>query len=61
VNGLIHDSPVGPLTLVSDGMRLVGLHFAGWTPPAAAMRASDKVLAAAAGQLDAYRSRRNAV
>jgi methylated-DNA-[protein]-cysteine S-methyltransferase len=39
---------------VSDGARLVGLHFAGWTPPDAAISASDKVLSEASRQLDAY-------
>ena len=54
VNVLMHDSPVGPLTLVSDGERLVGLYFAGWSPPAGALRASDDLLTATARQLDAY-------
>jgi methylated-DNA-[protein]-cysteine S-methyltransferase len=43
---------------VSDGARLVGLHFADWTPPAGAFSTSDKVLAMAAQQLDAYFARR---
>lgn len=54
VNALIHDSPVGPLTLVSDGDWLVGLHFEGWNPPAAALHKSDALLATTARQLDAY-------
>ena len=54
LNAVVHGSPVGPLSLVSDGARLVGLHFAGWTLPAAAIGASDQVLSEAARQLDAY-------
>lgn len=54
MNTLVHDSPLGPLTLVSDGARLMGLHFAGWTQPADAVRQTDDVLARAARQLDAY-------
>jgi methylated-DNA-[protein]-cysteine S-methyltransferase len=54
VNAVIHDSPVGPLTLVSDGAHLVGVHFEGWIPPAAAARASDEVLVSAGQQLNAY-------
>lgn len=50
----VHDSPIGPLTLVSDGVCLVGLHFAGWAPPATAVRQSDDVLLETARQLDAY-------
>ena len=54
VNAIIHDSPVGPLTLVSDGDWLVGLHFEGWNPPASALHKSDALLAETARQLDAY-------
>ena len=54
VNAIVHDSPVGPLTLVSDGGFLVGLHFEGWNPPVGALHRSDTVLAATARQLDAY-------
>lgn len=53
-NVLTHDSPVGPLTLVSDGVRLVGVHFACWDPPSAAKDRSDDVLLKTARQLDAY-------
>jgi methylated-DNA-[protein]-cysteine S-methyltransferase len=54
VNALIHDSPVGPLMLVSDGARLIGVHFTGWNLPDMAVRASDEVLVRTARQLDAY-------
>jgi methylated-DNA-[protein]-cysteine S-methyltransferase len=54
MNLLTHESPVGPLTLVSDGARLLGVHFPGWKPPAHSGSAHDKVLEAAARQLDAY-------
>ena len=54
VNAIVHNSPVGPLTLVSDDGSLVGLHFEGWNPPVGALRESDPVLAATAWQLDAY-------
>jgi methylated-DNA-[protein]-cysteine S-methyltransferase len=54
VNAIIHDSPVGPLTLVSDGGCLVGLHFEGWNPPAGALHKSDALLTTTARQLDAY-------
>src|SRR4029453_12042429 len=48
---LSHDSPIGPLTLVSDGVCLVGLHFAG-SPTA--VRRSDDVLLRTTRQLYAY-------
>ena len=54
VNAIVHGSPVGPLTLVSDGGCLVGLHFEGWNPPVGAIPVLDPVLAATAHQLDAY-------
>jgi methylated-DNA-[protein]-cysteine S-methyltransferase len=54
VSVIVHDSPVGPLSLVSDGECLIGLHFMGWNPPADALHKSDTVLATAARQLDAY-------
>lgn len=54
VNAIVHNSPVGPLTLVSDGGSLVGLHFEGWGPPAGALHKPDTVLATTARQLDAY-------
>lgn len=52
----LHDSPVGPLTLVSDGAAIVGIHFATqrhFTAPEATAHA-DKVLDAARKQLDGY-------
>ena len=54
VNAIIYVSPIGPLTLVSDGDGLVGVHFEGWMLPAAAVNKSDAVLARTARQLDAY-------
>ena len=54
VNAIVHDSPIGPLTLVSEGGGLVGIHFEGWKPPAGALQKSDTVLTATARQLDAY-------
>ncbi len=54
VNAIVHSSPVGPLTLVSDGGSLVGLHFEGWYPPAGAIQESDPVLVTTARQLDGY-------
>lgn len=54
MNVLSHDSPVGALCLVSDGVCLVGLHFAGWTPPLTAVRRSDELLLRTTRQLDAY-------
>ena len=54
INAIIHDSPVGPLTLLSDGDRLVGLHFEGFDIPSGARQIADEVLGAAARQLDAY-------
>src|SRR5262245_48647242 len=54
VNVVVHESPVGPLTLVSDATRLLGVHFEGWGPPATASIAPDEVLTAACRQLDAY-------
>ena len=53
VNAIVHNSPVGPLTLVSDGECLVGLHFEGWEPPGA-VHETDTVLATTARQLDTY-------
>jgi len=54
VNAIVQDSPVGPLALVSDGERMVGLHFEGWHPPAGALHRSDRVLVTAARQLNTY-------
>lgn len=51
----IHDSPVGPLTLHSDGAALTGLEFdEPRYPLAASPRGEDKVLAQARRELDAY-------
>lgn len=54
MNLLIHECPVGALSLVSDGVRLIGVHFSGWRPPAHTTHAADRVLDAACRQLDAY-------
>jgi methylated-DNA-[protein]-cysteine S-methyltransferase len=54
MNVQVHDSPIGPLTLVSDGDCLVGLHFAGWAPLFTTVRRSDEVLLETARQLGAY-------
>jgi methylated-DNA-[protein]-cysteine S-methyltransferase len=54
MNVISHGSPVGPLTVVSDGDCLVGLHFARWAPPPTALRRSDDVLLKTTRQLDAY-------
>jgi methylated-DNA-[protein]-cysteine S-methyltransferase len=51
-----HDSPVGPLTLVSDGAAIVAIHFAEqkhFTAPEPTER-GDKILDAARKQLDSY-------
>jgi len=51
----IHESPVGPLTLVSDGAALKRLDFANPRYPAPVPpRGEDAVLRAARRQLDAY-------
>lgn len=51
----IHDSPIGPLTLHSDGAALSGLEFdEPRYPLAASARGEDKVLAQARRELDAY-------
>jgi len=52
----IHDSPVGPLTLIADEQALTGLHFAGYGHGLGAGRRDPEapVLAAAAAQLDEY-------
>jgi methylated-DNA-[protein]-cysteine S-methyltransferase len=55
VNVFDHESPVGGLRLVSDGMHLVGLQFTDGLPPAEASRQlADRVLDEARRQLDAY-------
>jgi len=54
MNVLFYDSPIGSLALVSDGGRLVGLHFAGWTLPSTAVNGADEVLLRTGRQLDAY-------
>ncbi len=55
---LIHDSPVGPLSLVSDGQALAALAFEKHSKPLPALAeaepGSDAVLDAARRQLDAY-------
>jgi methylated-DNA-[protein]-cysteine S-methyltransferase len=59
MNVVIHQSPVGPLALVSDGARLIGLHFPGWVPPDQSSSTSDAVLDSTRRQLDAYFSGRS--
>lgn len=54
VRAVVHDSPVGLLTLVSDGTCLVGLHFDGLIAPPASPPGLDQILASAIRQLDAY-------
>ena len=52
----IHDSPVGPLTLIADERALTGLHFAGYSHGLGPDRRDpeEPLLAAAAAQLDEY-------
>jgi methylated-DNA-[protein]-cysteine S-methyltransferase len=52
----IHESPVGPLTLIGDDRALTGLHFEGWAHGLDASRRDPEAppLAAAAAQLDEY-------
>ena len=52
----IHDSPVGPLTLIADEHALTGLHFTGYDHGLGPGRRDPEapVLAAAAAQLDEY-------
>ena len=59
MNLIVHPSPVGPLSLLSDGPRLIGVHFEGWNHPEQASDASDAVLDSARRQLDAYFSGRS--
>jgi len=59
MNVVIHECPVGPLALVSDGVRLTGVHFPGWGPPEHSRRAPEGVLDSARRQLDAYFSGRS--
>jgi len=57
MNKVVHDSPVGRLTLVSDGTHLVVCAFDGATPPGAvneAVSQDDAVLREATRQLDEY-------
>jgi methylated-DNA-[protein]-cysteine S-methyltransferase len=55
MNCIVHDSPIGPLTLISDGAALLRLDFGRTQPRAsAAARRGDAVLVAARRQLDAY-------
>lgn len=52
-----YHSPMGPLTLESDGQCLVGIHLPGSAPPtdaSAKQAASSDLFAAAVSQLDAY-------
>jgi methylated-DNA-[protein]-cysteine S-methyltransferase len=53
---VVHESPVGPLTLVSDGQALTAVHFAEqkhYTAPAPTLK-GDKVLDLTRKQLDGY-------
>ena len=59
MNLIVHPSPVGPLSLLSDGPRLIGVHFEGWSHPERTNNASDAVLDSARRQLDAYFSGRS--
>jgi len=57
MNKVVYDSPVGRLTLVSDGTHLVVCAFDGSTPPSEANEAAprdDAVLREAMRQLDDY-------
>lgn len=57
MNKVVHDSPVGRLTLVSDGAHLVVCAFDGSTPPSEVNEAvpqDDAVLREAMRQLDDY-------
>ena len=52
----IHDSPVGPLTLTSDGAALTGIYFAQskhGEPPAGPI-GTDRIIEATKKQLDSY-------
>lgn len=59
MNVIDHECAVGPLALVSDGVRLTGVHFPGWTPLVHSARCLDAVLDLARRQLDAYFSGRS--
>lgn len=52
----IHESPVGPLTLVSDGAAIAGIYFAESKhgAPPEGPHGEDKILLAAKKQLDSY-------
>ena len=52
----IHESPVGPLTLIGDALVLTGVHFEGYAHGLGADRREPEAppLAAAAAQLDEY-------
>ena len=52
----IHESPVGPLTLIGDELVLTGVHFEGYAHGLGADRRDPEApsLAAAAAQLDEY-------
>lgn len=58
LNSVVHGSPVGPLTLLSDRGRLTGVHFAGFQSPSGTRQVVDAVLDAARHQLDEYFSAR---
>jgi methylated-DNA-[protein]-cysteine S-methyltransferase len=61
MNTLVHASPVGPLTLVSDGDRLVGCYFSNsefakhkLAPPGRAFGTTDAVLRLARRELELF-------
>lgn len=56
MNVQLHDSPVGPLTLVSDEGQLIGCHFANATPrlEPTSPRVKDALLDETRRQLDAW-------
>lgn len=52
----VHESPVGPLTLVSDGAALAGVYFESQKhgAPPAGPKGADKIIDMARKQLDSY-------
>ncbi|MGZ4271590.1 MAG: methylated-DNA--[protein]-cysteine S-methyltransferase [Solirubrobacteraceae bacterium] len=54
MNHIHIDSPVGELTLIARGGRLVAIHFPPGAPPAGSVERSDAVLDATAAQLREY-------
>lgn len=52
----VHESPVGPLTLVSDGAALAGVYFESQKhgSPPAGPKGTDKIIDMARKQLDSY-------